>query len=418
MLRGRTVLSVNNITQEVFVMINKRVSQAARRAALLYRVVLPAALVVVFSWNARADVEYGLAARYTNDLGIDSDPAVVFTESFEESSVDEMLDLWEDVSGSDIMTFSPDVPPESGGAQSLFLSSGGHLYTRLLPGYDHLYIRFYTKFDPSCSTIHHFMHTGGYNPSTRWPQGGAGERPAGDERWTTGIEPHGESWAWDFYAYWMHMRTNPGGRFWGNSFSGRPSPFTITRGEWICVEVMVKMNDPVESYNGEQAFWINGEKKNHLGEGFPRGEWIWDGFYPDPSCEPSGPCDPLGSGTPCCQDFEGFQWRSTQDLNINFLWLLHYVDADPDCEVWFDDVVVAGEYIGPMVGDVVPDLPVETVEETEPPPDAAPDTAPDAATDYAGPDITPSDGYDATDAGEDEETGETGDGGCGCSIIR
>ena len=107
------------------------------------------------------------------------------------------------------------------------------------------------------------------------------------------------------------------------------------------------MNDPVSAWNGEQAFWVNGEKKNHLGPGFPRGEWIWDGFYPK-SCTPTGTCNVNGSPTPCCQDFEGFQWRSTSALNINFLWLLHYVDTDPSCAVHFDHVVVARSYIGPI----------------------------------------------------------------------
>jgi len=384
--------------------------------AVLLMALLCAAPLLAFSTEAAADVEYGLAAGYPHDIGIEAHPSVVFTENFEEGSIDETLGRWEDVSGGDVMSFDAEKPAESGGSQSLFLSSGGHLYTRLLPGYDRIYVRFYARFDPSCSNVHHFVHVGGYNPTSPWPQGNAGIRPDGDDNWSTGIEPMGESWAWDFYTYWMHMRSNPGGGYWGNVFSGKPSSFTAVRGEWVCVEVMIKMNEPLDALNGEQAFWIDGELKNHLGQGFPRGEWIWDGFWPDPSCEPSGPCDPEGSGTPCCTDFEGFRWRAVEELDINYLWLLHYVDEDPGCEAWFDDVVVATEYIGPIVGDE--------------PPDVSPDPVPDAITDSPAdtpvhdeplPDA-PADGPAADNppadtGGEDDGAGE-GDSGCGCAWVR
>jgi hypothetical protein len=128
------------------------------------------------------------------------------------------------------------------------------------------------------------------------------------------------------------MRGNPGGpEFWGNSFP-LPEPVEVPLDEWICVEVMVKMNDPVSSHNGEQAYWINGELVNHLGEGFPNGTWVWDGFHIDPAGEP----------------FEGFQWRTDPELDINYVWVLHYVDTDPNAEAWYDHVVVATEYIGPI----------------------------------------------------------------------
>jgi hypothetical protein len=215
------------------------------------------------------------------------------------------------------------------------------LYRRLLPGYEQLYVRFYVKFDPACYSIHHFVHMGGYNPSTPWPQGGAGERPSGDDRFTTGVEPYGNAWRWDFYTYWMEMRGSPDGRFWGNDFINDEN-LEVRRGEWICVELMIKLNDPLSGRTGEQAIWINGELWakdgqviSHLGEGFPKGNWIWDSFIPDPS------------GTP----FEGFRWRSVEELNLNFLWILLYITQAPPgyvSRVWFDDIVVATSYVGPL----------------------------------------------------------------------
>ncbi len=290
----------------------------------------------------------GLASKYLGDKGIEKDPAVVFTEDFEEGDLEALWSRWENVQSKEIMSLSPDVPAASGGSRSLLMthiggqSSGGHLYRRLLPGYEKLHVRFYVKFDLDCYPIHHFVHLGGYNPPTAWPQGGAGTRPKGDERFSTGVEPYGDEWRWDFYSYWMGMRSSPDGRSWGHDFINDPS-LVVVRGRWICVELMMKMNDPATESNGEQALWIDGrpwirdgQTLGHLGPGFPRGKWAWDSFIPDPNGRP----------------FEGFRWRSDDDLNLNYLWLLLYITKSPPdhvSRVWFDDIVVAREYIGPTV---------------------------------------------------------------------
>ncbi|RKX72565.1 hypothetical protein DRP43_00395, partial [candidate division TA06 bacterium] len=231
---------------------------------------------------------------------------VVFTEDFEEATINDIITNWTDFSNIEGMSLSGDISSVSSGTKSLIMTSiigentGGHLYKRL-DGYDSLYARFYVKISSTCHPIHHFVHMGGYNPPTNWPQGHAGEKPNGDDRFTTGMETMGSSWRWDFYTYWMHMRTNPDGKFWGNDFNPVPT-FHVDKNEWVCVEFKIKCNNPVNSYNGEQAFWINGQLVNHLGEGFPNGYWIWDSFYPNPDSTP----------------FEGFQWRSVDALKVNF----------------------------------------------------------------------------------------------------
>jgi hypothetical protein len=50
--------------------------------------------------------------------------------------------------------------------------------------------------------------------------------------------------------------------------------------------------------------------------------------------------------------FEGFRWRTAEELNVNFVWLYVYT-SKPDghrIKVWFDDVALATEYIGPLAG--------------------------------------------------------------------
>jgi len=289
----------------------------------------------------------GLAQKYPGDVGIVHDPSVVFVEGFEAGSLDAIEARWESVKNLESMSLSTDVPQGSHGMHSLLMThvggqdTGAHLYRRLLPGYDKLHVRFYVKFDSDCAPIHHFVHVGGYHPSPPWPQGGAGVRPSGDERFSTGVEPFGDQWRWDFYSYWMAMRSSPDEHSWGHDFINDEA-LKVERGRWICVELMMKMNEPVTQSNGEQALWIDGKPwtkdgqlVSHLGQGFPKGRWVWDSFLADPRGEP----------------FEGFRWRKNEELKLNFLWLLLYITKSPPghvSNVWFDDVVVARQYIGPI----------------------------------------------------------------------
>ena len=87
-------------------------------------------------------------------------------------------------------------------------------------------------------------------------------RPQGNDRFSVGTEPVNSGLRFDFNAYWMRMRGS-GGTFWGNNLimdESLQAPL-----QWTCVEVMIKLSDPVDSYNGELALWINGNQIAHLG---------------------------------------------------------------------------------------------------------------------------------------------------------
>jgi len=303
----------------------------------------------------------GIAAKYPGDKGIQKDPAVVFAEDFEAESMEAVKKRYDSVAAGQIMSLSDDVPAGAAGKRSLLMThvggqnTGGHLYRRLGDGYDKLHFRFYVKFDPDCGPIHHFFHVGGYNPPTRWPQGGAGERPRGNDRVTTGVEPCGDSWRWDLYSYWMEMGGSPPrGQTWGNCFF-LGNPVRAQRGRWTCAEVMMKLNDAGDS-NGEQALWIDGKLVGRLGKGFPRGKWTYDKFLAGQGGAvirwddaKGGPVrSSVGEGG---VPFEGFRFRSDEKLKLNFLWVLLYVTKSPKdhvSKVWFDQIVVAKEYIGPI----------------------------------------------------------------------
>ena len=290
--------------------------------------------------NSPSKTADGIAAKYPGDVGIEKDARVVFAENFEEPSLDEIKKRWETVTQPETMLLTEDIPQASGGKRSLLMAhvggkgEGGHLYRRLQPGYEKLHGRFYVKFDPDCAPIHHFgTNLGGNYPSTPWPAVSAGRPPAGDKSFWTGIEPYGKSWVWDYYTYWCDMRGSPPrGQTWGNSFVRDPA-LKVERGKWICVEVMMKMNDPDDT-NGEMAFWLDGKQISHLGKGFPKGKWTYDKFKPGDDGEgirwdkvKGGPerFDVPAGGSP----FEGFRWRTTKDLNINFVWLYLYLTQAP-----------------------------------------------------------------------------------------
>lgn len=304
----------------------------------------------------------GIASRYANDRGIANDGAVVFVEDFEAANLDLIGSRWETVRDAEVMSLSSDVPQGSAGKQSLLISqlaekgTGADLYRRLGNGYDKLYTRMYVRFAEDCEPVHHFgTCVGGNNPATRWPSVRAGEPTSGEKSFWVGIEPFGDKWQWDYYSYWCDMRGSPPrGQTWGNSFI-HDDKLTVRRGEWTCIEVMVRMNS-VGDTDGELALWIDGRQVSHLGKGFPRGKWVFDKFYPGQDGEgvrwnqTDGDREYFQTATGG-DPFEGFRFRTVEPLNVNFVWLYLYITKGTRGHanrVWFDDVVVATDYIGPL----------------------------------------------------------------------
>ena len=299
----------------------------------------------------------GIAAGYSRDTGIERDPRVLFAENFETGGIEQIGKRWGEISNKEgkVLALSSDVSSASAGKRSLQMTAtlgvntGGHLYTRLSRGVEKVFARFYVKFASDAEYIHHFVTLGGYNPPTAWPQGGAGERPRGDDRFSAGIEPYGDygryaaPGAWNFYAYWHEMKGSADGKYWGNSLTPI-RPALVPRNQWQCVEVMLQCNSAPDKSDGELALWLDGKPLAHFGPGARRSRWTGMGF----SLMESGG-----------EMFEGFRWRTNPELKINFFWLLDYVTENaarqnhvakpnPIHRVWFDDIVVSTEYVGPI----------------------------------------------------------------------
>jgi hypothetical protein len=281
----------------------------------------------------------GLSALYPGDVGIESNSNVIFVEQFEEGSIGAIGPRWGDVRNPDKLQLVTEVPPGTPAGHSLSIpwvgggSTGGHLYKMLNPGInDVLYVRYYIKYPTTGGYSHTGVWLGGSNPMSAWPDPIAGSKPSGNDRFIAAGEENTITNAFEHYDYWMGMHPDGVGSYWGNFLLNNPS-VKANPGQWVCVEQMVKMNNPVSAWNGEHALWLNGVKVSHLGQGFPKGFWQGGRFIQDPS------------GTP----FEGFQWRSTDALNLNWIWLQNYAtDGAPGVTstILFDHVVVAKSYIG------------------------------------------------------------------------
>lgn len=265
----------------------------------------------------------GLAARFPADAGVAAHPAVIFADDFEHG---ELGARWDEKGAGQGRALSLAAPGDPVCGQRCLRVEGrlgenqGDGLTKWFAPADPVFIRFYVRFDPGCDYVHHFVTlraNRGLRGGDRWSGfGGAGLRPAGDERFSTALEPWG-NWGrwpapgkWNFYSYWHEMTAAPDGKYWGNSFRPEPQE-VIPKGRWICAEFMLKHNTPGRP-DGEQAFWIDGRLRGH---------------------------------------WRGLNWRKSATLQANALSLEAYITdrwtKNPTNIVEFDNVVIAREYIGP-----------------------------------------------------------------------
>lgn len=302
-------------------------------------------VMVLWQYSAsRHLVPTSLAERYPNDIGIHNDPNVLFAEDFEADTA-AIFSRYSDIKNRKGIHPDVDVPSGSLGKQSVRLTSiggvndGAHLYKMIAPGWgDSVYVRYYVKYpEISNGYIHHeSIKFGGNNPAIPYHQGQAGKCGLGDKRFTISYEPNNEP-EMDTYLYWGEMRSwNEGSSCYGNTLvNGSSTARKLSWGQWICVEIMVKLNNPVTARNGSIRVWQDGVEVGYWGPGFPTGRWEKDRWINEEK------------GLP----FEGFQWRTDKALDFNFLRIEHYDSKSPKGEdhyTKFDHLVVATQYIGPI----------------------------------------------------------------------
>jgi len=274
----------------------------------------------------------GIAAMHPGDVGIANDSDVLFAENFESGD----MKKWDQQRGRVVMTeekpnsgrWCVQMPMERG------KNHGGDALKWFMPGADAIYARFYVKFSLDYQYNHHFVWLGANQRTNKWSAfGKAGLKPNGTY-YSTGMEPW---FAWgknpppgevNLYTYFLDMEPDRKmDKYWGNGFfppgPGKGKPAGESRvipplNQWQCWEFMIQANTAPDKADGKQAIWVDGKM---IGE------------------------------------FTGIRWRNDMNLKVNCLWLEHYGydEGDPAKQywkdsqsVWFDDVVVARRYIGPI----------------------------------------------------------------------
>jgi len=290
-----------------------------------------------------------IANDYPNDIGIENDSRVLFVEKFDDNLTD-ILSRYDSYVNPEGFVLDALKPPDVISGNSLRFTSiqgvnhGGYLYKNFGEGFDStVFLRYYVYYpETSKGFLHHEgVWVGGYNPDLNWPYPQAGSCGLGDSRLSIAYEIMDSSWVYPYphiitYNYWGDMRGFPDGYCWGNQMQSGDfmPPDTALFGEWTCVEIMIKLNYPIDAFNGELQTWINGVETGHWGSGFPNGYWVWGNFHIDPNGEP----------------FEGFRWRTDENLKINWIWPQFYHDNAnaPNSSMLIDNIVMATEYIGPV----------------------------------------------------------------------
>jgi hypothetical protein len=275
--------------------------------------------------------ELGIAAKYPGDQGIASDPDVFFADDFESGD----MKKWDQQQRAVLTEEKPNsgrwcvqMPMERG------KNHGADALKWFMPGADAVFARFYVKFSSDYQYNHHFVWLGANERTNKWSAfGKAGLKPDGTY-YSTGMEPW---FAWgknpppgevNLYTYYLDMERDPKmDKYWGNGFfppgPAKGAAASAARvipplNRWQCWEFMIQANTAPDKADGKQAMWVDGKL---VGQ------------------------------------FTGIRWRKDMDLKVNCLWLEHYGydEGDPTKEywkdsqsVWFDDVVVARRYIGPM----------------------------------------------------------------------
>ena len=277
----------------------------------------------------------GIAARYPGDVGIASDPAVIFADDFESyTSAAGLTTRWSEAYHLQNIRIATESGNVFGGAkaleftvprQSAEVSNTAIKYVS--PERNVLFLRYYAKFDNGFNVLGS-SHNGAWMSAKYCcpgiPANGSNKFFVSYEAWRgdTGTANPGKL---NIYIYHPDQRD-----IWGDHFfpTGIVSPFTNTPfdfgstfvsrpdvipelGKWYCYELMVKANTPGQR-DGRIALWLDGQ---------------------------------------LIADFQNLRLRDTDTLKIDRFGIDLHVNGNTLAlaRKWYDNVVAATSYIGPMI---------------------------------------------------------------------
>lgn len=276
----------------------------------------------------------GLAARYPGDAGIDGDPAVLLHDDFETGS---LLDRWDEAYHAETTRLVDDPAIVHAGRRSLEFrvprqdaELSNALVKHLGAGHDRVFLRFYSRFEEDFDQLGS-SHNGGYLAAIApgLPYATPGVKADGRNKFVASYECwRGETETpspgrLNVYCYHPAQRSDYGDHFFPTGevlpFSATPGDFgprfvfrpdvTPPLGRWSCYEFMLQANTPGRS-DGRIACWLDGR---------------------------------------LIADFPGLRLRDDAGLKINHAALDFHIRGNTRREnrKWYDDVVIATEYIGP-----------------------------------------------------------------------
>lgn len=290
--------------------------------------------------NALPEGNNGIAVKHPGDKGISADPKVIFADDFESYQQSEEIDKrWDFISHASDTHITTDPKLAFDGKQALEFvipqqtaeqSDGVDKF--ITPERDIVFLRYYAKFHAPFDVIGS-SHNGA----------GISAHYFDKRRATPGIPANGtnkflvnlENWRGDtltpppghlnLYVYHPEQRSDYGDHFFpdgivlpfsatpfdfGKDFIGRPMIITPLD-QWICYELMVKANTPGKR-DGRVAIWVDGKLAG---------------------------------------DFQNLRFRDIESLKMDRAGICFHIKTNPKGEAkkWFDNVVIADSYIGPMV---------------------------------------------------------------------
>jgi hypothetical protein len=276
----------------------------------------------------------GIAARYPGDVGIGSDPAVIFADDFESyGSATNLTSRWNEAyhtaniriatesgrffSGKKALEFT--VPQQSSEVSNTAIKY-------VSPGRNVLFLRYYAKFDKEFNVLGS-SHNGstisaryccpgvradGYNKFLVADEAWRGETAAANPGKLNTYVYHPEQrdvWGDHFFPTGFVMPFSSVPFDFGTEFVSRPDVIPELD-RWYCHEMMVKANTPGQR-DGRVALWLDGK---------------------------------------LIADFPNLRLRDTDELKIDRFGINLHVKSNTlaVAKKWYDNVVAATSYIGPM----------------------------------------------------------------------
>lgn len=289
--------------------------------------------------GALPEGDSGIASKYPGDVGIEADPAVLFADGFEGySQASDLEQRWDAVYQYDQIRIATEPENVHGGQRALEFtvpqqdSELSNATDKVLTEErDVLFLRYYSKFQPPYDVVGsshngsmisaHYFIDGQATPGI--PADGTNKFLANLENWR-GEAATPSPGHLNIYIYHPEQRSQWGDHFFptGTVLPNSSEPFDfgpdfVSRPDvlpeldkWYCYEYMLKANTPGKR-DGRIAVWVDGK---------------------------------------LTADFGNLRLRDVASLKIDRFGLSFHIGSNPNGETkkWYDDVVAATSYIGPL----------------------------------------------------------------------